>query len=187
MALASGDVSLAGWYRIDDFVESDPRMPADKVHHHLGVTDVRGKPKPAFFALKFFNTLFTKPSRTVCSPQGPTMCSIEHVTPEAVVNLFQRTDSTLVVTAWLRSSTYSEVAKHTGMEQDPRRERVKLQLPCTAQSVRTFDALGKPLSTFRPNSNTLRDVGLTGDRVFIAEVVCATSNTPKTDTRIKAD
>ncbi|HYG98038.1 MAG TPA: beta-galactosidase [Terriglobales bacterium] len=203
MTLASG-APMAGWYRIDDFVESDPRMPSDKVHHHLGVTDIRGKPKPAFYALKFFNTLFASPTRVVCSPQGPALCATQEdsVTPasdvapaarrlsrgrpalaatetsQSTVNIFQRKDSTLILTGWLRSSNHNEVASHTGMEQDRRRERINIQLPCTAHTVRTFDALGKQLSTRRLNSSTLPDVILTGDRVFIAKVTCRPATRP---------
>src|SRR6185437_17116559 len=63
MALATEQISLAGWYRIDDFPRSEKRLGPDLVNYDLGVVDVHGQPKPALFALRFFNRLFNQPSR----------------------------------------------------------------------------------------------------------------------------
>lgn len=167
MTLASGDVSLAGWYRIDDFREDDPRMPVDRVHDHLGVMTVNGKRKPAFYALRFFDSLFSEPvhvadNHTITPPNS-----------QAVVHVFQRRDAKVIVAGWLRSSHYSELAVHSGMEHDLRRERVNVALPCTANEVDTFNALGKPLTRRHTQVRRLRNVELRGDRVFIAEANCA--------------
>ncbi len=163
MTLGSGHVSLAGWYRIDDFREDDVRMPSDKVHHHLGLTFVNGKKKPAFYALRFFNSLFSQPVRLVeaSTPVGSL----------ATVRTIERKDGKIVIAGWLRSSTYSEVAVHSGMERDRRGERLRLALPCKAETINTFDATGKKISTQR--TPMLEPVDLTGDQVFIAEVTCA--------------
>lgn len=170
MTLASGDVSLAGWYRIDDFRESDPRMPQDKVHHHLGITDVNGRPKPPFYALRFFNSLFSKPARTIDVSTNPES--------QAVIRLFERKDNHVIVTGWLRSSEYREVSAHSGMLTDARRERVDVPLPCTAAKVTAFSALGTPLRTSFPHRKTLANVQLRGDRVFVADVACAPRRAP---------
>jgi Cellulase (glycosyl hydrolase family 5) len=166
MTLGSGDVSLAGWYRIDDFRDGDPRMPQDKTNDHLGIIGVDGKPKPEYFALRFFNSLFSKPTRRVEEPPA---------TPgsQAIVEVFQRKDGEVIVAGWLRSSNYSEVAVHSGMLTDPRRERVDIALPCTAARVSTYNALGIKLSTGYRRSRELSGVPLTGDHVYVADVRCA--------------
>jgi hypothetical protein len=166
MTLASGDVKLAGWYRIDDFSDEDPRMPQDKVNDHLGIVDVEGRPKPAFFAFRFFNLLFSKPTRSVDE-------SVANPGSQAIVRVFQRQDGEVIVAGWLRSSNYSEVAGHSGMLKDERHESVNVTLPCTAARVATFNALGKKLSTVSPRQRVLRGVELTGDRVYVADVTCA--------------
>ena len=187
MTLASNDVSLAGWYRIDDFRHSDPRMPADKVHYHLGLIDAAGKPKPTYYALRFASQLLQRPVRVVAgAPFKPTVGSSGRVpfqfvnssirqsgnSSQSVIHLFQRRDGHVIVTAWLRSSEYKELPRHTGLEPDPRRERVSIPLPCTSLTVRTYNALGHQLSATSARTTQLANVTLTGSRVYIADVTC---------------
>jgi len=168
MTAASGDVSLAGWYRIDDFDERDARMPSDKVHDHLGLDDVNGKPKPAFYAFQFYNRLLSQPYRTADTEVTAHPSSDS----QAVVHSFLRQDGTIVITAWLRSSEYNEVPSHTGMLADQRSERISVDFPCTAKSTETFNAVGKRLSKNTSPSHSLTDVRLTGAEVFTAVVEC---------------
>jgi hypothetical protein len=173
MTLASGDVSLAGWYRIDDFSDKDPRMPQDKANDHLGIVDVNGKPKPAFFALRFFDALFSQPVRVIdeTAPTGS----------DTVVREFQRKDGEVIVAGWIRSSNASEVPVHSGEVRDNRRDEVNIPLPCTPERVSTYDVLGNGLHTYRSPSadgtpsttRVLLGVQLTGDRVYVAEITCA--------------
>lgn len=165
MTLASGHVELAGWYRIDDFREDDPRMPKDKVHHHLGLLDVEGGRKPAYFAFRFFNLLFSQPTR-------PLSAGAARPGSQAVVRMFQHRDGRVIVTGWLRSSNYSEVPLHSGMLNDPRRESVDVPLPCLASQVTTYNVLGKRLATRRRPRRVLRQVQLSGNHVYVAEVTC---------------
>jgi len=169
MVVASGKLSLAGWYRIDDFRHSDKRMPTDKVHYHLGIVDVNGRPKLSYHAMKFASRLLQRPLRTHSRKVSAAPRS------QAVVHVFQRRDGKVVVTGWLRSSEYAEVRRHTGMEADRRRERVDVELPCLATQVSTYNALGTRLSTARLRARQLRGVPLTGRRVYVAEVTCATA------------
>jgi polysaccharide biosynthesis protein PslG len=176
MTVASGDVSLAGWYRIDDFRHSDPRMPADKVHYHLGLIDAAGKPKPTYYALRFASRLLQQPIKAG-APLKPAVGLPGGVQSDApnslsIIHVFQRPDNHVIVTAWIRSSQYKEVPRHTGLESDPRRERVTIPLPCTASTVRTYNALGHQLSITAVRSTQLTNVTLTGSRVYIADVTC---------------
>jgi hypothetical protein len=168
MTAATGDVSLAGWYRIDDFRENDPRMPSDKVHDHLGVDDVNGRLKPAFYAFKFFNSLMSQPFHPL-----DVEASV-HAKPqsEAVVHLFVRQDGKVVIAAWLRSSEYNEVPNHTGTLTDARAEDVSVDLPCMSKNVETYNALGKRLKRKKAESRTLGGVRVTGSEVLTAVVTC---------------
>lgn len=169
MALASEKISLAGWYRIDDFPNTEKRLGPDFVNYHLGVVDWRGRPKPALFALSFFNRLFQQPTRFLHL----------HVTRRAdsqsVVKIFQRQDGRLIIVGWLRSSTRNEVKQKTGMLLDRRSEVISVQLPCSeSQLDAAYDAEGSRLATrARVQGGYLSAIRLTGERVFIAELSCA--------------
>lgn len=168
MTAASGDVNLAGWYRIDDFKESDTRMPSDKVHDHLGLESVDGHAKPAFYAFRFFNTLLSQPFR----PADSELPVHAKDGSQAVVHSFVRQDGRVVVTGWLRSSEYQEVPVHTGEATDSRRETVSVDLPCIAATTSTYDAVGKRISRSKQANRKLGDIELMGDRVYVAVVEC---------------
>jgi hypothetical protein len=180
MTVASGELSLAGWYRIDDFRHSDKRMPADKVHSHLGLIGVDGRPKPVYYAMRFAIRLFKQPLRVIGLRQRPHSDSQATGTmSQAEIHMLQRRDSGVIVAAWLRSSQYDEVRRHTGFEVDTRRERVSIELPCTAATVTSYNALGQKVSTTTPRSTQLSNVLLTGGRVYIAEVTCESESVIK--------
>lgn len=168
MALASERISLAGWYRIDDFPGTEKRLGPDFVNYHLGVVDWRGRPKPALFALRFFNRLFHQPSRSLHL----------HITSkpdsQSVVKAFQRQDRKLIIVGWLRSSTGNEVADGTGLLRDRRSEAISVQLPCgRAHLDAAYDAQGTQLATVaRVRAGYLSGIRLSGSRVFIAEIGC---------------
>ena len=168
LALTSDDLSLAGWYRIDDFRHSDPRMPGDKVNDHLGLVDVNGKPKPSFYAMEFLDRLLERPIRVLPAPVAAGPGS------QAVVRLLARNDGEIIAAGWLRSSEYAEVPRHTGMERDRRREPVSVTLPCTASDVATYNAVGKRVSRVRSGVDRL-SLKLRGDRVTIVTGHCPTA------------
>ncbi len=169
MSAASGDVTLAGWYRIDDFRENDPRMPTDYVHDHLGVQTVDGKAKPEFYAFQLFNSLLSQPFRVA----DTSTATYTKASSQAVVHTFLRQDGRLVIAGWLRSSEYSEVPAHTGMLIDARRETVSITLPCSASRITNYDALGRHSSAPGNPAGELKNIPLTGDRVYLAEIQCA--------------
>jgi hypothetical protein len=168
LCVASGRLSLAGWYRIDDFRENDERMPSDKTHYHLGLIDVNGQPKPEFYAMRLASRLLQVPLHVVAEK-----VSSSSARSLAVVNVFRRADKKVIVTAWLRSSNYNEVAQHTGNSRDRRTEQVKVQLPCVAAEVTRYNAVGKRMAGAHPNRPQLTNINLTGDKTYIAEIACA--------------
>jgi hypothetical protein len=169
MTAASGDVSLAGWYRIDDFRENDPRMPSDHVHDHLGVDTADGTPKPEFSAFQLFNSLLSQPFHVA----DTSTATHTQASSQANVYTFIRQDGHVVVAGWLRSSEYGEVSLHTGMLADARRENVNITLPCRASQITNYDAIGNHSTESGKLATELKDVPLTGDRVYLAEVECA--------------
>jgi hypothetical protein len=167
MALASDDVKLAGWYRIDDFPLTEKRLGSDLVNYHLGLLDARGHPKPALYALRFFNRLFANPVHTFPAIQRAPGS-------QAVVNVFQTPDGEIIVVGWLRSSEENEVSQKTGMLVDHRRENVSVKLPCSSAKLLGFyNAIGKPVnSPARIRPGELDNLQLRGDRVVIAKFSC---------------
>jgi hypothetical protein len=170
MALASDEVSLTGWYRIDDFDPRTTTFSDDHVNFHLGLLDVQQRLKPTYFALKFFNSLFRQPSRPltahVFSLAAPS---------DAVLNLFQRRDGTMVLVGWLRALTRDRTDA-TGREPDARRETLSVELPCSGiAKMNTLDAQGHVVAnTTEYDRGWLSNVSLTPDTVFIADITCTT-------------
>ena len=169
MALATQQISLTGWYRIDDFPHTETRLGPDLVNYHLGVVDSSGEAKPALFALRFFNRMFGQPSHLLDLPVTRPPNS------QAIVEVFRRRDQHLTVVAWLRSSKSDEVWQRTGEVADLRSERVSVQLPCRhARLDATYDAQGTRLmSPAGIRNGALAGLQLRGNHVFVAELSCA--------------
>jgi Glycosyl hydrolases family 39 len=158
MALASQQVSLAGWYRIDDFPLSETRLGSDLVNFHLGVLDEHGKAKPARFALTFFNRLFATPATTMNAHVDRPAESA------AVLNVFRIGGEHVIVTGWLRSPS-------------DKTEVVSADLPCAApRVVGYYDPEGHRLhSQAHLRNATVTGIHLRGDRAFIGKFTCASS------------
>jgi hypothetical protein len=59
---------------------------------------------------------------------------------------------------------------------DRRRESVNIALPCPASTVTNYDALGNHFTTEGKRTRELKNVGLTGDRVYLAVIRCEATN-----------
>ena len=169
IALASGKVSLTGWYRIDDFTAAETRLGDDGVNYHLGLLDAQGRRKPAYFALKFFRRVFDQPTRTIRA---------EDSADESVVDVLAKKNGKIVVVGWLRSSEPDEVPNHSGMARDKRRQQVSVAVPCRSISeVQSWNEQGRATRRalrFRPGH--FDGVSLTGDHIFVAEMNCTPPN-----------
>ncbi|HET7209904.1 MAG TPA: beta-galactosidase [Terriglobales bacterium] len=170
MSAASPRVSLTAWYRIDDFSPAKEHFSDDLVNYHLGLIDATGKKKPVFYALKFFLRLFSRPVSLVDTPFEQR----NKAASDSVVEVFRRTDGRIIVTGWLRSSLPSEVARHSGMLQDKRHEKVSVTLPCKSiQHPHLYDVEGREVTGHAIFQNgRLKNVPLTGNKVFIEEMQC---------------
>jgi glycosyl hydrolase family 39 (putative alpha-L-iduronidase) len=168
MALASGQVALTGWYRIDDFAPGKEKLGNDLVNYHLGLVDTAGHPKPDLFALRFFNQLFGLGARVIRQYDLPAAGS------QSVIDVFLNAENKAVVVAWLRSSESNEVAQKSGTAPDARLEHVSIGLPCSGiKAVTYFNSQGQvEKAQARLVGNALTDVQLRGDRVFVAKVTC---------------
>jgi beta-xylosidase len=171
MALGSGKVSLFGWYRVDDFRHGDKRMPKDLVHYHLGLTDVNGNKKPAFYVFRNFARMFGVPVKRL---QVRVMSSVGQRST-AMHEVFEDQRRQITVVAWLRSLEPDEARSTTGLSRDDRAERLTVALPCTSISnLRRFSATGSILfnAGLRFSSASLTGIRLRGDKVFIAQMQC---------------
>ncbi|HLK50166.1 MAG TPA: cellulase family glycosylhydrolase [Bryobacteraceae bacterium] len=168
MALGSGHVSLSGWYRIDDFPSTEKRLGPDAVNYHLGLFDPSGRPKPAFRALRFFNRLFSRPTRRVPARVGRPGSS------QSVVDLFERVDGRFLMVGWLRSPLPAEVSDQSGMLEDRRSENISLDLPCARPKLEGyFDAEGRHVrSAARLVKHSLEGMTLRDGHVLIVEFRC---------------
>lgn len=168
MALASGRVSLTGWYRIDDFTLDTPHVSDDEVNFHLGLYDAQGHAKPAFYALKFFNRLFDEPVQLVPGPMQRMAGS------QSNTELFRRKDGTLVFVGWLRSSEPSE-ASGNGTAADSREEDVSAKLPCrSVTQLRNYDVEGRTTGDgVLLGAGLWLQAKLRGDQVTVATFNCA--------------
>ena len=167
MSLASPRVSLTAWYRIDDLSPEKNQFSDDLVNYHLGLMDTNEQPKPAFFALRFFQQLFGEPTvrmngRGTLPPDS-----------QAVLEAFRTANGQIIVTGWLRSSRDAEVTQRGGTAQDERKEVVSFPLPCkTAPEVHSYDVEGHTTPSPAVAHGFLRGIKLTGQDVFVATVTC---------------
>ncbi len=173
LALASGSVSLTGWYRVDDFCGAD--FSGDALNYHLGLLDCAGRPKPALRALRHFTALFDRPAR----PLTPQFSSSVGEASQAAVAELERKDGHVIVAAWLRSPRTSEVSDHSGLRTDARVEALTVALPCRAGRADFTDALGRPVQGATVAGSRLTYRQLRGNAVFLADVTCITGGSDK--------
>jgi len=175
MALATQQVSLAGWYRIDDFAPTEQRLGPDLVNSHLGVLDARGRPKPALSAMALFNRLFRGPVRLAHTR------IVRRANSRSVVKVFRTKHDRIIVVGWLRGPKPHEVRRRTGELRDARSEVVTAGLPCAARRLLGYyDIEGRRSSRpqARLRARSLSGIRLRGDRAFVAELSCGALPTP---------
>jgi hypothetical protein len=177
LALATHQLSLTTWYRIND-LPSSSRVIGDNNNKHLGLLDVSGHRKAAFYAFKLFSHLLGMPVRSIQS-------ELKIEAPEnsqSVARAFERRDGSVVITSWLRSSEPAEVADQSGLAADERHERVRIRLPERFEKggweARFYDLRGRVVRRFPLREAALPAVNLKGPQVLIGEIVRSSESTP---------
>ncbi len=124
LALASGRISLMAWYRINDLKPSQ-NIIGDENNKFLGILDVNGNPKPALYAMQYFNHLLDAPVRCIDSSlQVHSAKNSQHV-----VHAFQKKNGDIVIAAWLAlpaPKSDSESALQAVVKQE---ESISIELP----------------------------------------------------------
>ena len=155
---------------------------------------------PAFYALRFYNRLFDQSVRCVDNEvdiQKPAASQSEvHCFEKRNGNLVVRQRAKITalnlgsfrdqnsrkfrsiiievsLTAWLRSPRPNEVSDKTGLATDPRHETVTISFPQHSYASAIYhlaNGVSAKLSA-QLQSDTLRQIPLSGGTVFIAELV----------------
>jgi hypothetical protein len=164
LARAGGRLSLSAWYRVDDLPPGEGVI-GDEHNRHLGILDVAGAPKPAFWALRHLAQLFAGKVRSLDG-----RIRVERAAgSESEVHAFERKDGTMLVFGWLRSPPVRDEA--AAPAEDPRREVVSVILPRGGGRLSVRTAVGDPAASgARLAGSVLSGVELTGDRVFVGVI-----------------
>lgn len=165
LALATGRLSLTAWYRLHDLPPSQGVIGDDN-NKHLGILDLKGQPKPAYEAFRYYHRLFSQPTRLIDRRVDLKLPAHS----QSVVHVFERRDGSLIVGAWLRSSRSEEVADLSGRAKDTRREEISIALPSgSGQRTGFYDVTGHSIpSDAHLAAGTLSHIVLTGEHVFLA-------------------
>jgi hypothetical protein len=144
LLLASGDVSLIAWYRIND-LPTQQEVIGDVNNRHLGILDEHGNPKPALRALVFFHSLFANGFRCLDAKvrvEKPIRSPTE-------IHVFETPDRRVIVIGWIK--TYVPGTRGTnasGEMRNSRAERVSLEFPFAAgNQARVWDETGQKCGT----------------------------------------
>jgi hypothetical protein len=169
MALATGELPLVAWYRINDLPATE-KVIGDDNNLHLGVRTVKGDGKPALATFALLTRWFKQPYRSL---QPVVHHAIKSDSP-AEVNAFALRDGRQIVAAWLgMPDTPSGITEPV---EDTRCMRVRVKLPKTRASiVRVTDAGGKPVTagrfTWRNTRRTIElDMELRGGELLFFEL-----------------
>jgi hypothetical protein len=146
LLLASGKVSLAAWYRVND-LPGTQEVIGDVNNRHLGILDQHGHPKPALRALKYFQSLFAERFR--CIDQEVRLT--REIGAPVEVHAFEKRDGEVVVVGWLK--TYVPGTREgpvSGNAIDKRQATISLSFPAPlASSGEAYNELGDHRGTLR--------------------------------------
>jgi hypothetical protein len=166
LALATQNLSLTTWYRVDD-LPAAAEVIGDENNKHLGLVAANGRLKPAFHALSLYERLFSEPVR-LADARAEIRAG-----PETIVHVFETQSGAFLVAAWLRSATLPPGANPAGRSPDARQDTVSIHLPIApGAKLDVFD----PLTGDRTASPAMLDgplltrIALRGDGIFVARV-----------------
>lgn len=142
--VASGIASLMGWYRLHDLPPTT-NVIGDDNNRFLGLVDVKGREKPSFRALHFYDQLFNEPTRSLDEK-----VEIQSHGPDnhAVVHAIEKKNGDVVVSGWLDNPNPNEVTAHGGLAKDARHIVVDLKFPPNYRftRIRRYKVTGERIS-----------------------------------------
>lgn len=171
IALATEKLSAIAWYEIKDLMQGEDTIGDFGNNGNLGIVRPDYTPKPAQYAMKFFNALMAEPMRTV-----PSSIDAETTSTSAFeVHAFEQKDGDVIVVAWLPTfepDRRSEVG--AGMHKDDRMETIRIELPVVLNGKATqYSPSGEAVpfeavSTVKGKTGV--EVTLRGGKVTILEI-----------------
>jgi hypothetical protein len=171
MLLSTEKLSAIAWYEIKD-LEPEEEVIGDVNNRHLGVAYVDWAPKPAMYALRFFNRLFSQPLRSI----DDEIAVNKQADSDAHVFGFENEDGSVTVVAWLQTNIPKKRGRDSsGMVSDTRRERVTVELPfALSGGAVLFDELGneQPFAPIEHSevSTVITNLELGGGRIAIVKI-----------------
>jgi hypothetical protein len=169
--LASGTASLMGWYRIHD-LPPFTRVIGDANNRFLGLVDLHGREKPAFYALRFYDQTFNMPTRSL---DGKAIVRPQGGSTDVVVHVIEKQNGEVVVTGWLARPDSAALSHHAPRPRDGRPPgMVQVQFPpgYHFSRIRSYRVTGELVSdrelAAEGSPFILRDFRVTGDSATIA-------------------
>jgi len=170
LVLSTEKMSAIAWYEIKDLPMAE-NVIGDNNNRNLGVAFYDYKPKPAAQALAFFNKLFAGKYRNGDNKVVVTKTAGS----ESVVHSFEMENGSWIVTAWLKTTDYSDRGKnHSGTIKDTRVEKIDIMLPVALNGkVTLYDEVGnaKDYKVNRTGNNiSIDDLELKGGEIVILKL-----------------
>lgn len=139
MLLATEKLSAIAWYEIKD-LEPHEEVIGDVNNRHLGVAYTDWTPKPAMYALRFFNRLFSQPYRSIDAAVEVR----KRDDSDSHVFAFENDDGSVIIVGWLQTNVPRKRSPdRSGLVRDTRRESVMVSIPLVLSGTAVqYDELG---------------------------------------------
>ncbi len=183
VALATGELPVVAWYRINDLPTTEAVIGDDN-NRHLGLRTTAGVSKPALTTFALLTRWFQQPYRILIPTVHPISAADATASP-VEVHAFALRDGRKVIAAWLGTpaaptpppSAVQSSATPAELPTDSRHTRIRVTLPETrAAAVRVTDVIGQPVSgrLFAWHNRLRRgvdlDLELRGGELLLAEL-----------------
>lgn len=170
LLLASGDVSLIAWYRINDLPGAQ-EVIGDVNNRHLGILDEHGTAKPALRALRFFHSLFGKGFRCIDDQVRVT----RPIDSAAEVHAFETPDGEMILVGWIRNYVPgTRNGSFTGDNPDSRREVVSVMFSNrNPTDAKIFNDLGEnrgDISLSQQSASCRLNLKVTSDQMSVVRL-----------------
>ena len=144
LAMATRQLSLIAWYRINDLEPAQEVIGHDN-NRHLGIRRPPDQVKPAAQAFVELRRLFAQPFRILNVP----VTIVERQGSEPEVRAFQLQDGRYVVAAWMGNGSTRGSSVAGQPIDDQRRAVVRVDLRVESEGMELMDGLGRRLDKSR--------------------------------------